>query len=209
VFWSTLPVVSDLLKRVYAEQHLRKCGQFVWRHHPDNLGVAEAARSRLRDQAKSDEDEVDRVRRRQAEEAGRKWANISGRLHQPARGIHSPSANDAVEAQSTELNLTRPLAQKHDWAPDRKPGTAFVFYRMSDGAAWVIYTLQDGSHAIAAWPHAEVGWDEALPPSVGAPDIALGVYRARDLVSAMTFLAPRAVVVRATSDPNEFEGKGA
>jgi hypothetical protein len=209
VFWSTLPVASDLRKRLYAEQHLRKCGQFIWRHHPDNLGIAENARSRLRAQAQGDEDQVDRVRRRQSEEAGRKWANIAGRLHQPAPGIYSPSANDAAEADSTELKRAGPLAQKHDWAPGRKPGTAFVFYRMPDGAAWVIYTLQDGSHAIAAWPHAEVGWDEALPPNVGAPDIALGVYRARDLVSAMTFLAPRAVVVRATSDPNEFESWGA
>ena len=29
------------------------------------------------------------------------------------------------------------------------------------------------------------------PPKVGIPDTALGVYRARDLVSAMTFLAPQ------------------
>ena len=68
------------------------------------------------------------------------------------------------------------------------------------------YTLEDSSQAIAAWPGTAKGWDEALPPSVGAPDLALGVYRVSDLVSAMTFFATRAAVVRATADPSEFEG---
>ena len=48
VFWSTLPVASDLRKRLDAEQHLRKCGLFIWRHHPDSSGVVQAARLRLR-----------------------------------------------------------------------------------------------------------------------------------------------------------------
>ena len=84
-------------------------------------------------------------------------------------------------------------------------GSAFIFYRWRDGSTWVVYTLQDASYAIAAWPRAEEGWDEALPPSVGKPDKILGVYRASDLPSAMTFLANRADIVRATSNPREFE----
>jgi len=206
VFWSTLPVVSDLRKRLYAEQHLRRHGQLVWRHHPDNLGIAEAARARLGVQARSDEEQIDRIRRRQADEAGRKWAGIAGRLQHPAPEGAFVSLTREAEANSVDLKRPQSIAKKYDWAPDQKPGSAFIFYRLRDGSAWVVYTLQDASHAIAAWPRAEEGWDEALPPKVGIPDTALGVYRARDLVSAMTFLAPQAEVVRATSDPSEFEG---
>jgi hypothetical protein len=206
VFWSTLPVVSDLRKRLYAEQHLRRHGQLVWRHHPDNLGIAEAARARLGVQARSDEEQIDRIRRRQADEAGRKWAGIAGRLQHPAPEGAFVSLTREAEANSVDLKRPQSIAKKYDWAPDQKPGSAFIFYRLRDGSAWVVYTLQDASHAIAAWPRPEEGWDEALPPKVGIPDTALGVYRARDLVSAMTFLAPQAEVVRATSDPSEFEG---
>ena len=205
VFWSTLPVPSDLRKRLYAEQHLRKYGQFIWRHHPDNSGIGQAARHRLSLKAKQDEEQADRIRRGQAEEAGRRWAGIAGRLqqHAPDHARSSPGRDD--EAKAGEASRSTGLAKQYVWAPDRKPGTTFIFYRMHDGAAWVIYTLQDASHAAAAWPEATEGWDEALPPKVGAPDLVLGVYRVPDLVSAMTFFAARAAVVRATSDPSEFE----
>ena len=205
VFWATLPAVSDLRQRLYAEQHLRKHGLFVWQYHPDVLGIAGGARARLGVQARSDEEQVDRIRRRQAEEAGRKWAGISGRLQHPAPEGALGSPTREAEANSVDLKRPQSIAKKYDWAPDQKPGSAFIFYRLRDGSAWVVYTLQDASYAIAAWPRAEEGWDEALPPNVGTPDMVLGVYRAPDLVSAMTFLAPRAEVVRATSDPSEFE----
>jgi hypothetical protein len=206
VFWSTLPVVSDLRKRLYAEQHLRRHGQFIWRHHPDNFGIAEAARARLRDEAQSDEEHVDRIRRRQAEEAGRKWSGIAGRLQQPPPDVVHRPLTRVAEENSVDLKGSESLAKKYDWAPDQKPGSAFIFYRLRDGSAWVVYTLQDASRGLAAWPCAEEGWDEALPLHVGIPDLALGIYRVPDLASAMTFLAARAEVVRATSDPSEFEG---
>jgi hypothetical protein len=205
VFWSTLPAVSDLRKRICAEQHLRNHGRFVWQHHPDNRGIAEAARARLRVQAESDELQVDRVRRRQSDEAGRKWASVAERLHQQAPVPLHPPATPGVEEGNTDPPRSRTLGQAYDWAPEQKPGTAFVLYRMRDGSAWVVYTLRDACHAIAAWPRAEAGWDRALPANVGTPDTALGIYRAQDLVSAMTYLAPRAVAVQATSNPSEFE----
>lgn len=206
VFWSTLPSASDLRQRLYAEQHLRRQGLFVWRHHPDVLGIAAAARARLGVQARSDEEQVERIRRRQAEEAGRKWAGIAGRLQHPVPEGALGSPTHKAEANSVDLKRPQSLAKTYAWAPSQKPGSAFIFYRLRDGSAWVVYTLQDASYAIAAWPRAEEGWDEALPPNVGIADMALGVYRARDLVSAMTFLAARAEVVRGTSDPSEFEG---
>lgn len=206
VFWSSLPVVSDLRKRLYAEQHIRNHGRIIWRHHPDSLGIVDAARTRLRTRAKQDDDQVERIRQRQAEEAGRKWAGISGRL-QHQLSVSEPLSIDEVQAMcAPDTTPAKPIEQAYDWAPQRRPNTSFIFYRLHDGSAWVVYTLQDGSHAIAAWPRADDGWDESLPRSVGVPDEELGVYRAQDLVSAMTFLATRAAVVRATSDPTEFDG---
>ncbi|MEO8124444.1 MAG: competence protein CoiA family protein [Burkholderiales bacterium] len=205
LFWSPLPVVSDLRERLYAEQHLRHHGQFIWRHHPDSLHIAEAARARLRAQATQDDEQVERARQHQAAEAGRKWAGIAGRLQQrPPDEVH-PSVNREPEASFDGLKRPEALPQSYDWAPDQKVGSGFILYRLRDGSAWVVYTLRDASHAIAAWPRAEDGWDEALPPSVGTPDLTLGVYRTSDLVATMTFLAPRADIVRATSDPREFE----
>ena len=84
--------------------------------------------------------------------------------------------------------------------------TAFVFYRMKDGAAWVIYTLEDGSSAIAAWPRAEEGWDEALPDLVGTADAELGVYRIKNMPAAMMYFGQRSTTVRASSDPRDFDG---
>jgi len=205
VFWSPLPMVSDLRERTHAEQHIRNHGRFIWRHHPDSLGTVDVARSRLRVQAKQDDDHVEHIRQRQAEDAGRKWAIIAGRLQQQQIPAIEPlSIDDGQAIRAPDTPPTKPIEQAYDWAPQRKANTAFIFYRLHDDSAWVVYTLQDGSHAIAAWPSADDGWDEALPQSVGVPDEELGVYRARDLVSAMTFLAARAAVVRATSDPREF-----
>ena len=93
-----------------------------------------------------------------------------------------------------------------DWAPERKANTAFMFYRMTDGAAWVTYTLQDGGFAIAAWPRAEKGWDEALPAPVGLPETKLGVYRIENRVGAITFLGQHSTTVLGSSDPRDFEG---
>ena len=205
VFWSTLPAVSDLRERSYAEQHLRNHGQFIWRHLPDSLHIAEAARTHLLAQAAQDDEQVHRARQRQAADAGRKWAGIADRLQQRPLGEVHLSDNHEPEANVTAPKRPEAPPQSYDWAPDQKMGSSFVFYRLRDGSAWVVYTRQDASYAIAAWPRAEDGWDEALPPSVGTPDKTLGVYRASDLGSAMTFLAPRADIVRATSDPREFE----
>ena len=67
------------------------------------------------------------------------------------------------------------------------------------------YAFEDEGYAIAAWPGAEDGWDEALPPSIATADKSLRVYRIHDLVQAVMFLTARADVVRSTSNPREFD----
>jgi hypothetical protein len=71
----------------------------------------------------------------------------------------------------------------------------------------VIYTLEDGSSAIAPWPRAEEGWDEALPEVVGTADAELGAYRIKTMTAAMVYFGQRSTTVRASSDPQDFEGR--
>lgn len=93
----------------------------------------------------------------------------------------------------------------YPWAPNRKPGTAFLFYRFSSGEAWVLYSLTDGAFAITPWPAAVEGWDEALPSSVGVADLALGIYRAVSMSTAMFFLSRNAKASRVTTNPQDFQ----
>jgi hypothetical protein len=80
---------------------------------------------------------------------------------------------------------------------------AFIFYRLKDGSAWVVYTMKDDTVAIAPWPKEE-GWDEALPPSVGVADPALGVYRGKSFEAVMIFFGQRAAKTHATRNAAEF-----
>ena len=200
VFWCTLPSVLDLRKREDALRHVDRHGKFVWIQHPDVQGMEVAARERLLAAAKSDEEQAQRDRFGRAQEAfhagaSAGWPAGYGRQAAP-EGNRQPVGVEAARDRKADS-----LEQSKIWAPDRKPNTAFVFYRMSEHSAWVIYTRTDGSSSIAAWPSAQDGWDEELPPSVGRPDPAFAVYRATDLVSAMMYLGPRSIAMRATSDP--------
>lgn len=62
VFWSTLPVMSDRRKRSHAEQHLRRRGQFIWRHQPANASLVREAQQQLTVHAKKDEELFSRIR---------------------------------------------------------------------------------------------------------------------------------------------------
>lgn len=211
VFWCSVPVLSDLRKRLYAEQHIQQRGQIFWKHQPDVFGLVDAARARLRGDAEADDEEAERSRKRQAEDAGRRWAQAGQRLREQS----SQAGLDLSEKRAGEVEREASLARsatgagepQFAWAPQRKPNTSFIFYRMKDGAAWVIYTLEDGSSAIAAWPRAEEGWDEALPELVGTADTELGAYRIQNMTAAMMYFGQRSTTVRASSDPRDFEGR--
>ena len=211
VFWCSVPLLSDLRKRLYAEQHIQRRGQLFWKHQPDVFGLVDAARSRLRTQAVADDEEVERSRKRQAEDAGRRWALAGQRLSEQSGQVGAEPieerAGEAAREVASFRSATGAGEPQFSWAPRRKANTSFVFYRMKDGAAWVIYTLEDGSSAIAAWPRAEEGWDEALPELVGAADAELGAYRIKNMTAAMVYFGQRSTTVRASSDPRDFEGR--
>ena len=46
---------------------------------------------------------------------------------------------------------------------------------------------RDGSQKLAPWPVFE-GWDEALPPSCGSPDLEIDAYAVPNIVQAITKL---------------------
>lgn len=211
VFWCSVPVLADLRKRLYAEQHVQQRGQLCWKYQPDVFGLAAAARDRLRTQAAADDEEARRSRKRQAEDAGRRWAQAGQRLRGQSGEMGAEPFGEGADEAAREVALVRSATGTGEpqfaWAPQRKANTSFVFYRMKDGAAWVIYTLEDGSSAIAAWPRAEEGWDEALPEVVGTADAELGAYRIKNMTAAMVYFGQRSTTVRASSDPRDFEGR--
>lgn len=72
------------------------------------------------------------------------------------------------------LTIADPLPA---WAGLKKPKSSFFAYGMDDGQCWVV--MESATHAgcfIAPAPEPFDGWDEALPPGVGRPDLVKGVY---------------------------------
>lgn len=203
-FSCPIPAVSDLRDRERAERHLHKHGRLEWRYHPDSLGVVAAARERLKAMVAKDVHEAQVAAASRARDAGRKWAAIGQQLH-AAHETHPPHWEEPLQRNPTASVRAPNPDEQFDWAPNRKPNSSFIFYRLKDGSAWVVYTMTDETLAVAPWPKEE-GWDEALPRSVGRADETLGVYRCKGGTEVMTYLAPRSVRMRATSNPGEFEG---
>lgn len=107
VFWCSVPVLSDLRKRLYAEQHIQQRGQLLWKHHPDAFGLVEAARARLRTQATADDEEAERSRKRQAEEAGRRWAQAGQRLREQSSQVGGEPFGERVGEAAREVAPVR------------------------------------------------------------------------------------------------------
>ena len=62
----------------------------------------------------------------------------------------------------------------------------------------------DERAVLATWPVADDGWDESMPPSVGAADLALGGYVLSDEPRAMVTLGRQAYAVRTFSSDAEL-----
>lgn len=182
VFWCPAPTPSQVRARNGAQRFVQEEGRFYWRSHPDTKGLVQAARARLEAASLIEDDRA-------------------GQWRAPEQQT-KPSAPHG----ETGSVLSAPIKAPHAFALGRKPNTGLSFYRLKDGQAWVVYTVEDGSHAVAPWPRPEDGWDEALPPSVGIPDPELPIYRVSTLVGALTYLGSNSVKVRTGSNPADFEG---
>ena len=65
--------------------------------------------------------------------------------------------------------------------------TSMAYFHLPDGQGWIRVMHATGSHCLMPWPASE-GWDEALPPTVGSPDLALGGYQISNVVACVGYL---------------------
>ena len=85
-----------------------------------------------------------------------------------------------------------PLAPHHEtpWAWV-KPWSSVFYVKLQDGTAWMRVQRRDDKHMLMPWPIFD-GWDEALPPLVGAVDAEHGGFELADVVAALKYLRAHA-----------------
>ena len=168
-----LPPGGEVLKELSsAVQHINTAATLEWIRLPD----ADAKISEVSEQVK---ERAKRLQHERAQFAARppQWADVA------------PHSQDSQSPPAEEVD-------ESPWAAWRKPRSAFVYYALQDGSAWVMFTHGDGRHVMAPWPNSEDGWDEALPARLGEPDLQLGVYVLTDQTQAMIYLGQMRPEVR-------------
>lgn len=82
--------------------------------------------------------------------------------------------------------------------PWMKPGTSVAAFKFQDGSGWVRVQHKDTRQFIVPWPSFD-GWDEALPPVVGRPNMEIGGYEVIGPVPvAIAFLRDHAEAEKVT-----------
>ncbi|WP_157443587.1 hypothetical protein [Curvibacter lanceolatus] len=82
----------------------------------------------------------------------------------------------------------RPLAAPNrPWPWQHTRNFSVAVLRSPEGQHWVRVQAQDGSQKLAPWPVFE-GWEKALPPECGMPDLELQAYSTSNIVLAITTL---------------------
>ena len=71
--------------------------------------------------------------------------------------------------------------------PWSKPLSSIAYFTLNDGSKWVRTEHVNGFHMMMPWPSFD-GWDEALPASVGTPDLPLGGYRIDNVAVAVGYM---------------------
>jgi hypothetical protein len=167
-----LPDEAGQLKSLEsAKHHIGFTGRFHWLQLPDNHPKVAEARERL----------VQLAQRRQ-EHAGAAKARRFGPWY-------GPTGADLEVAPKVPPVPPAPERDGSPWASWRKPHSAFIFYGLKDGSAWVWMTHKDGRPAIAPWPSPFDGWEKVVPPKHGTPDVDLGVFFVADRVYMASRLA--------------------
>jgi hypothetical protein len=89
-------------------------------------------------------------------------------------------------APTQRTPIHRPTYSPWPWQSSRN--TSIAALMAPDGKTWVRVQHHDGSQKLVPWP-AFPGWDAALPPEIGAPDLEVQGYAVKDIVHAMRMLA--------------------
>lgn len=84
----------------------------------------------------------------------------------------------------------RSIATQQGMAPSRsmpwnwmRPNSSVAAFKLQDGSGWVRVQHKDGRQFVVPWPSFE-GWEEALPPVVGRPNMEIGGYEVAGHVGA-------------------------
>jgi hypothetical protein len=117
--------------------------------------------------------ELELLRARQAEQSQRHAVLI--------HGIGQNHDSQIAAQQSLELPIPLP-----SWAALKKQNTSFFAYGMDDGTCWVVMQTaeRDGCFIVPA-PTTFESWEEALPPSIGTPDMERRLYVSNQHVNAI------------------------
>lgn len=199
VFRCRLLPASALRDRPSAEQHLAQHAELAWAHHPDTLGLVAAAQARLE------------ARSRQIYA---NWLAMADAAGGPATVIDARPP-PLFYGPGTRADLRE--SPRYACAPEHAPNVSFTLYRISPTEAWLLYllervgpldwrTAQEKFYALAPYPDAFEGWAEALPPSVGRADPAVGIVRCTGFLEAVTYLSRRSQLTRSGRNPTAFEG---
>ncbi|MCY1165266.1 hypothetical protein D9M73_51690 [compost metagenome] len=72
-----------------------------------------------------------------------------------------------------------------------KPMSSMAYFHWPDAQGWIRVMHATGGQVVMPWPASD-GWDEALPPVVGSPDLELGGYRVNDIGPCISYLRKHA-----------------
>lgn len=111
----------------------------------------------------------------------------------------------APPAALATLISPRSFAVQQGMAPRRsmpwnwmRPNSSVAAFKLRDGSGWVRVQHKDGRQFVVPWPSFE-GWEEALPPVVGRPNIEMGGYEVvGQVVGAVSYLRAQAEAEKVT-----------
>ena len=134
----------------------------------------------------------------QEAEAARKLAEEDAKRQQAQRQAQA----QAQAAMMQQLWAPRNQGPRVHWRSDQpwpwvKPNSSFLAIQLQDGSGWVRAQHRDGRQFIVPWPAFD-GWEEALPPKVGQPDMEVGGYAVRQILEAVAYLRAQAVQEKVT-----------
>lgn len=200
VFYCPLPASESLRTQDKAREWLRYQGEFVWIYQPDINRHVATANQRLAARFQEMEDSLHALEVRALERGmnlphSRQWA-VDAYLEKKQAQLEAPTAPAMQRAQQR--------AHEIPWSGQVKPMSMLFFWRLKSGEAWVMYERIDHLRYIAPWPETVEGWDEALPETVGVPDLALAAYQVKDLANAMIWMNSKAATSRNTSNIEEL-----
>jgi hypothetical protein len=195
VFRCPPPSEGQLRTQQDAMQYLVSAGDLIWHVLPDYSYALSRARANVESQrlAFVAEQEAEHQARAASLMEARKRMLSMSRLHTPPTPIPAP--------ESVEMNLPT-------WAAWKKRNTSFFGFGIAKGECWVVMAAEDIAGCyIVPIPLAFEGWEESLPPGLGAPMPSRECYTSTLTINELNaWFMPRAKLgLRIDSDARVIE----